>query len=136
MKRQGIEKVRKGAWDFPRSDSAIDEKSGRLFDADVLATEEYRQAHRERALSAEQLLMVAVLEQGIMDYRRYVFARDKSGEKLFLDAVAWISFDDYDWVFSFANCCTALGIDPGYLRHGLVRWWKGRFTAKIFPKAA
>jgi hypothetical protein len=80
--------------------------------------------------------MAAVLEQGIADYRRHAFARDKKGRKLFLDAMTWISFDDHDWVFSFANCCTALGIDSSYLRHGLVRWLQGRSIEKIFPKAA
>jgi hypothetical protein len=136
MRRQRAEKTQKDQWDFPRSDSAIDEKIGRLFEPDVLATEEYRLAYHRRTLSSEQLLMAAVLEQGITDYRRCVFARDKKGKKLFLDAVAWISFDDYNWVFSFANCCTALGIDPGYLRHRLVRWLQSRSTTKIFPKAA
>lgn len=136
MKGRGAEKTRKDAWDFPRSDSAIDETIVRLFEPDVLATEEYRRTHHRRTPCSEQVLMGAVLEQGITDCRRYVFARDKKGRKLFLDAVTWISFDDHDWVFSFANCCTALGISPGYLRHGLVRWLQSRSSEKIFPKAA
>jgi hypothetical protein len=89
-----------------------------LFEPDVLATEEYCRTHRRHTPCSEQVLMGAVLEQGITDCRRYVFAGDRKGRKLFLDAVTWISFDDHDWVFSFANCCTALGIDPGSLRHG------------------
>jgi hypothetical protein len=136
MKRQKAEKTRENSWDFRCSDSAVDEKIARLFEPDVLATEEYRRAHHRRAPSSEQNLMAAVLEQGIADYRRHAFARDKKGRKLFLDAMTWISFDDHDWVFSFANCCTALGIDSSYLRHGLVRWLQGRSIEKIFPKAA
>lgn len=136
MRRQKAGKARENTWDFPRSDSAVDEKNVRLFEPDVLATEEYRRAHHRRAPSSEQDLMAAVLEQGIADCRRYVFARDKKRRKLFLNAVTWISFDDHDWVFSFANCCTALGIAPSYLRHGLVRWLQTRSSEKIFSKAA
>lgn len=136
MKRQRTQETRKDAWDFPCSASAIDEKIFRLFEPDVLAAEEYHRLHRRRTPSSEQDLMAAVLEQAIADYRRYVFAGDKKGRKLFLDAEAWISVDDHDWVFSFANCCDALGIDPSHLRRRLARWQQSRSIEKIFPKAA
>jgi len=136
MKRQRTKETRNDARGLPRSCSGIDERIVRLFEPDVLAAEEYHRVHRRRVPSSEQDLMAAVLEQGIADYRRYVFAQDKKSRKLFIDAEAWISVDDHDWIFSFANCCDVLGIDPSYLRRGLALWQQSRAIEKVFPKAA
>jgi hypothetical protein len=136
MKRQRTKETRNNARELRRSASAIDEKIVELLEPDVLAAEEYQRIHRRHALSSEQDLMAAILEQGIADYRRYVFARDKKGRKFFLDAEAWISIDDHDWVFSFTNCCGVVGIEPSYLRRGLGRWQQSRSSEKIFHKAA
>jgi len=136
MKRQRTKETRNDSREFPPSASSTDEKIVRLFEPDVIAAEEYHRIHRRRAPSAEQDLMAAVLEQGIADYRRYVFAQDKNSRKLFIDAETWISVDDHDRIFSFANCCDVLGIDPSYLRRGLALWQQGRAIEKCFPKAA
>jgi hypothetical protein len=40
----------------------------------------------------------------------------------FADAQAWILESNSEWIFSFVNCCEALGIEPDYLRQGLLRW--------------
>jgi len=136
MKRQRTKETRNNARELRRSATAIDEKIVELLEPDVLAAEEYQRIHRRRALSSEQDLMAAILEQGIADYRRYVFAQDKKSRKLFIDAEAWISVDDHDWIFSFANCCDVLGIDPSYLRRGLALWQQSRAIEKVFPKAA
>jgi hypothetical protein len=30
--------------------------------------------------------------------------------------------EDHAWLFSFDNICESLGINPAYMRDGLVRW--------------
>ena len=92
------------------------------FEADILAAEDFAPLYRSRPLSPERELMVAVLEGALADYQRCCSARDKKGMKQFASAKAWILESDSEWIFSFINCCEALGIEPGYLRRGLVRW--------------
>jgi hypothetical protein len=92
------------------------------FEVDILAAEDFARVYRSRPLSPERELMVAVLEEALADYQRCWKARDKKGMEQFADAQAWILESDSEWIFSFINCCEALGIEPGYLRRGLVRW--------------
>jgi len=40
---------------------------------------------------------------------------------LFHEAENWILAENSDWLCSFENICTALGLDPNYIRHGLVQ---------------
>ena len=89
------------------------------FEVDILAAEDFARIYRSRPLSPERELMVAVLEEALADYQRCCSARDKKGMKQFADAKAWILESDSEWIFSFINCCEALGIEPGYLRRGL-----------------
>jgi hypothetical protein len=98
------------------------------FEVDILAGEDFACTHRSRPLSPERDLMVAVLEEALADYQRCWKARDKKGMERFADAQAWILESDSEWIFSFINCCEALGIEPGYLRQGLVRWKRTKLS--------
>ena len=98
------------------------------FEADILAAEDFARIYRSRPLSPERELMVAVLEEALADYQRCWKARDKKGMERFADAQAWILESDSEWIFSFINCCEALGIEPGYLRQGLIRSKQGKRT--------
>jgi hypothetical protein len=92
------------------------------FEADILAAEDFDRIYRSRPRSPERELMVAILEEALADYQRCCKARDKKGMKRFADAQAWIVNTDSEWIFSFINCCEVLGVEPGYLRQGLLRW--------------
>jgi hypothetical protein len=72
--------------------------------------------------------MAAVLEVALADYQRCWKVRDKKSMERFADAQAWILESNSDWIFSFVNCCEALGIEPDYLRQGLLRWNQGKRT--------
>jgi hypothetical protein len=74
----------------------------------------------------ERDLMLAILEEALNDYQRCFGARDKKGRNRFTDARAWIVNTDSEWIFSFINCCEVLGIEPDYLRQGLLRWKQGK----------
>ena len=106
----------------------FDEKPVVPFEVDILAGEDFARIHRSRPLSPERELMVAVLEEALADYQRCWKARDKKAMERFADAQAWILESDSEWIFSFVNCCEALGIEPGYLRQGLIRSKQGKHT--------
>jgi hypothetical protein len=63
----------------------------------------------------ERRLMLAVLLDAIAQLRR--------GPGPAREAEQWIHAgdEDADWPFSFVSVCHALGLDPGYMRGGLVR---------------
>ena len=101
-----------------------------LFAADILTSEEYHRVYRERTLSPEHELMAAVLEQATADFQKCSTASDNKGKKRFAEAESWFLDGDADWTFSFENICAVLGLDPDYLRQGLLRWKQARLPER------
>jgi len=66
--------------------------------------------------------MLAVLQDALDCYQKYVFAKDGPGRQLFADADGWILSDDRRWYFSFENICDVLEINASYLRQGISEW--------------
>lgn len=92
-----------------------------LFGPDALLPVQYFDLLRRKVpIEPEIRLMWAVLEDAIECYRRHMgSAKGKPGEEL--DEVEnWIFDPDGDWLFSFENICSTLGIDADYLRGGLL----------------
>ncbi len=74
-------------------------------------------------LEGEKRLMVAVMEDAISCYQDYISTRDRREWKLFYEAAEWIfSRNDDEYLLSFHNICETIGLDPGYIRGGLLRW--------------
>jgi hypothetical protein len=100
------------------------EDTGRLFEPDaVLAAQFYATFKRSPYKEPELRLMAAVLEDAIsclsMKMRRATVRQRKQIE----EARHWLAVDDdSEWIFSFKNICEALGINPAYLRRGLIQW--------------
>lgn len=113
------------------ADVATEEMIKRLFAPDVTALAAYQSVSRRRARSAEAELVAALLDNGIADFQRFIFARDRKSARRFAEAESWIVSDDSDWLFSFANCCAVLGIDAGYLRKGLLAWQRAQCASTI-----
>jgi hypothetical protein len=96
---------------------------GRLFQPDVIITEQFATARRRRsALSSEKRLMLAVLENALDDYQKYIVAQDRVGRALFAEAAAWIARTSNDDIFSFEQISETLDIDPSYFRRGVAAW--------------
>ena len=94
-----------------------------LFEPDVLITEQIITARRRRAaLSSEKRLMLAVLENALDYYRKYIVATDRIGRELFTEAAEWIESTSDDGVYSFENISETLDIDAGYFRRGVAAW--------------
>ena len=105
------------------------------FEVDILAAEDFARIYRSRPLSPERELMVAVLEEALADYQRCCSARDKKARKQCVSAKAWILESDSEWIFSFINCCEVLGVEPDYLRQGLLRWKQGKRARRLSARA-
>jgi len=74
----------------------------------------------------EKRLMLALLENAIEDFQKYVRANDQTGKELFTAAEEWFLATDNDSLFSFENICEYLQINSNYLRQGLLRWKTAR----------
>ena len=72
----------------------------------------------------EQELMLAVLEDAINSFQRYLVAGNEKERKQFQEVQQWIQGKNEDWLFSFDNICETLDLDPSYLRRGLMAWAK------------
>jgi inosine-uridine nucleoside N-ribohydrolase len=103
---------------------------GRLFEPDVLITDQFVTARRRRsALSSEKRLMLAVLENALDDYQKYVRTDDRVGRALFADAAAWIACTSNEDLFSFEHISETLDINPSYFRRGVAAWHQRLLTA-------
>ena len=76
----------------------------------------------DASLQAEKRLMLAVLEEAVGTYQKYVGSHDRNGGKLFEEAEDWFLSDEVDWPFSFVNICHTLGLEVDYFRSGLDKW--------------
>ena len=100
-----------------------DEKVISLFQQDVLLADQFAATFRARdSLGPEKQLILAVLEEAIHCFQKYMSAAGRRRGTLYRDAEEWIMEENNDWPFSFENSCQALGLNPGYVRQGLLHW--------------
>jgi hypothetical protein len=76
-------------------------------------------ADTERGVVA---LMRAVLGDALHCLQRYSRQSGRRAQRLTREAEAWFFTDAPHWVFSFVSICAVLGLDPAYLRRGLLQW--------------
>jgi hypothetical protein len=117
-----------------RGFSASHDRLASLFEPDVLLPAQFFAAfRREGGLERERLLMLAVLEDAVDCYQKYVHARDPRGRQLFEESRDWVVSTDRSWLFSFENICDTLEICADYVRRGL-RDWRDRNQHGRRPK--
>jgi hypothetical protein len=113
----------------------LTEKAVPLFQPDPTVTDEYLDTFRPReSLEPEKRLILAVLEDAVSCFQKYLFARDRKGRALFREIEEWIFEEENGWIFSFKNTCEALGLEPGYVRQGLLRWKEKELAKQARPK--
>lgn len=112
----------------------LDSRSTVRFQPDELAAHQYQKTfERVRPLQPERRLMLAVLEDAIICFQRYLNAKGGKEKKLHQDATAWI-FDQNDMrAFSFESICAVCGLDPDYVRRGLLNWSQQMNSVKTQP---
>src|SRR4030095_8421789 len=78
----------------------------------------YKRTVRE----GEERLMLAVLENAVEYFQKYVLARKPSGKQLFREAEEWFLDKDGEALYSFESICETLGLHPDPIRKGLMVW--------------
>ncbi|MCB0354251.1 MAG: hypothetical protein KDD64_12020 [Bdellovibrionales bacterium] len=97
------------------SDWATSSRFSRFFELDeILHTEKGFARGPERALFA------AVLFDGIQTYFAYLAAENEEQQKTYREAYRWVHEIEDEYLFSFENVCEGLGVDPDYVRLGLL----------------
>ena len=114
---------------------ANDEKIAFLFQPDLLLSAQYFGNLRKTLLEPEKKLMLAILEDAITCYQSNLSAHSVRGKRFFDETKSWIVAVGSDWVFSFENVCEALGLNPRYVRQGLLRWAE-EYRRKYFDREA
>jgi len=71
-------------------------------------------------------LMRAVIEDAVRCYQKQFVPGPRRNHALAREATQWFFDDDTTWPFSFLNLCSALGLDPGYIRRRLRHWRETR----------
>ncbi|MGH7848450.1 MAG: hypothetical protein ACREQW_25205 [Candidatus Binatia bacterium] len=76
-------------------------------------------------------LMLAVLEDAVNCYVKYHDAKSRRGQRIFREAKEWFFSDDTNWLFSYENICDLVGINPSYLRNGMLRGNYGQNVGEV-----
>ncbi|HEY7319958.1 MAG TPA: hypothetical protein VIE89_20500 [Candidatus Binatia bacterium] len=82
--------------------------------------------YKKNLREGEERLMLAVLENAVEYFQKYVLARKPSGKQRFQEAEDWFMETDGEGLFSFENICETLGLHPGHIRKGLMVWKEAR----------
>jgi hypothetical protein len=72
------------------------------------------------ASGPERGLLSALLFDGVQSFISYVLAESAAEKQRYAEAHNWVMEKTNESVFSFVNTCEALGINPEYLRLGLL----------------
>ena len=79
--------------------------------------------------------MLAVLDNAIECFQKYVLAQRERERRLFREAEEWILERNSDWFFSFENICETLELYPDYIRQGLLCWKEASSRRRKLPAA-
>src|SRR5262245_42272508 len=124
---------------FPRSERArlsmkeklIAEAGTSLFQPDSLLPAQFFAALKQKEHACgERRLMVAILEDAVDCFQKYLWATDNRSRHLRTEAENWVLSDDDSWPFSFVNICHTLDLHPGFLRRGLLEWKARQFAQR------
>lgn len=103
-------------------------KTQLVFQEDILATARYLETIRNNRLSPEEKLMLAILQNAIEYFQKYVDGRTVRARNLFAEAEEWLMKDTgKDWFFSFENACETLRLNSDYVRKLLRDWKRKRY---------
>ena len=92
----------------------------------VLPSQFFAGMQQKGFIEGEKRLVAAVLADAVECYMKQIDTTDPRGRQLFEEAETWIFTEDMGWFFSFDSICEILGLDPTYLRRGIVEWSKRR----------
>ncbi len=110
---------------------------GELSSLDIVFLHQYFSTVRTKPLLPEKKLMLAVLEDAVACFQNHVLQRTRRNWALFRETEKWVCDKSSDYLFSFENICTALNLDSGCVREGLLLWkTRTRAQQKVHPTLA
>jgi hypothetical protein len=96
---------------------------GSLFVPDIITPEQFYEGHRdESSIRPVKRLMLAVLEDALRSFQNNATAVAGPRRRLFDEAEEWLCGGAGEGPFSFETVCETLGIEPEFLRKGLLEW--------------
>jgi hypothetical protein len=103
------------------------DSEGFQFHSDTLAPHEFWQTYRaKRSRQPELDLMNAVLEDAVLCYFKNLECRSSRQRRIFRETQDWFFNNDEDGLFTFKSVCSHLGVDPDYIRRGLLLYKRAR----------
>ena len=106
-----------------RNAGPTEERSYTPLEPDTLMPSQYFDRFgSDSAFQPEKRLMLAVLEEAIATFQKHVSSEDRRSLRLVEEVESWTVGSESDWPFSFDNVCSALDLEPEYLRTGMARW--------------
>jgi len=72
--------------------------------------------------TGKRQLLEALLLDAVRTFHLFVHARKPGERQRFEEVEAWITSADTEYVFSFINVCTLLGLDAEAVRTQLLTW--------------
>lgn len=97
----------------------------------VLPSQFHGRGGLDASLQPEKRLMLAVLEDAVGTFQKYVCTRDRASQRLLAEVEDWFGSDDVDWPYSFVNICHSLGLEVAFLRQGLRRWKQDQLDTRV-----
>jgi hypothetical protein len=82
----------------------------------------FESVYKKTIREGEERLMLAVLENAVEYFQKYVLARNPGGKQRFQEAEEWFLEKDGEALYSFENICETLGLHPDPIRKGLLVW--------------
>ena len=79
--------------------------------ATVLPIQLFGRLGPDASVVPEKRLLLAVLEEAVVTFQRYVTDTGRRGRRLFREAEEWVGSEQGDWPCSFHNICDSLGLD-------------------------
>lgn len=86
----------------------------------TLIVDDITSGDRGFARGPVRALMSALLFDGIQAYLNHFSSSHGRDSRRYSEAYQWVHRHGNDYIFSFENVCEALGVDPEYLRIGLL----------------
>jgi hypothetical protein len=82
----------------------------------------YESINKTKVSEGETRLMLAVLEDAVRCFQKYVARTHPREQRLFQEAEDWFLDNESDYIFSFEYICESLGLHPDQIRRGLMTW--------------
>lgn len=118
-------------------EAEVEESRGPIFEPHTMLPSQFFTSIKGRSfVEGEKRLMAAVLGDAVECYMKQQDARDERGRQIFRDAEVWIFEAQESGLFCFRTICDTLGIEPDWVRRGLLGWRTRRVHAPRLRRAA